>query len=64
MTLGYLDRAPPGGPTLDVMRQHPRKRDWVALMVSVDPNDLKHCTCATFQHCFMFIRTTIGPETA
>ena len=45
MTLGYLDRAPPGWFALDVMRQHPRKRDRVALMVSVDPNDLKHCTC-------------------
>jgi hypothetical protein len=45
MTLEYLDRSVPGWFALDVMRQKPRKRDWVALMVDVDPDDLKHCAC-------------------
>jgi hypothetical protein len=45
MTLEYLDRSAPGWFALDVMRQKPPKWDWVALMVDVDPDDLKHCTC-------------------
>jgi hypothetical protein len=43
----YLDRPPVGWFVLDVMRQGddpPRKRDWVALMVDVDPDDLSTCT--------------------
>jgi hypothetical protein len=27
------------------MREKPRKWDWVALMVDVDPADLKNCVC-------------------
>jgi hypothetical protein len=39
----YLDRPPSGWFPLDVMRATPRKWDWCALMVDVDPDDLKHC---------------------
>ena len=45
MTPEYLDRPAPGWFALDVMREKPRKWDWVALMVDVDPDDLKHCAC-------------------
>lgn len=41
----YLNRLAPGWFALDVMREEPRKWDWVALMVDVDPDDLKHCAC-------------------
>jgi len=36
----YLDRPPTGWFVLDVMRKEARKRDWVALMVDVDPDHL------------------------
>jgi hypothetical protein len=39
----YLDRPPSGWFPLDVMMATPRKWDWCALMVDVDPDDLKHC---------------------
>jgi hypothetical protein len=41
----YLDRLPPGWFALDVMRSEARKRDWVALLADVHPDDLKNCTC-------------------
>ena len=41
----YLDRPPAGWHALDVMKEHSRKRDWVALMVDVPPDDLKACAC-------------------
>lgn len=41
----YFDRPPLGWFALDVMRNEARKRDWVALMVDVHPDDLKTCTC-------------------
>ena len=41
----YLDRPPSGWFALDVMRKEARKWDWVALMVDVNPDDLKTCTC-------------------
>lgn len=42
----YLDRPPVGWFALDVARTgNGRKWDWVALMVDVDPDELKHCTC-------------------
>ena len=38
-----------GDPTewfvLDVLREKPPKWDWLALMVDVDPDDLKNCAC-------------------
>ena len=40
-----LDRRLAGWFVLDVMREKSRKWDWVALMVDVDPDDLKTCTC-------------------
>lgn len=47
----YLDR-PPAGEwfPLDVMpeNEHDRRsRSWIALMVDVEPDDLKHCYCKT-----------------
>jgi hypothetical protein len=41
----YLDRLPLGWFALDVMREKARKRDWVALLVDVDPDNLKACAC-------------------
>jgi hypothetical protein len=38
----YLDRLPPNLFVLDVMREKPRKQDWVALMIDVHPDELKH----------------------
>jgi hypothetical protein len=43
----YLDRPPTGWFALNVMRRNKRKWDWVALMVDVHPDDLKHCLCRT-----------------
>jgi hypothetical protein len=44
--LATLDRPPPGWFAVDVMRRNDtRKWDWVALMIDVDPDDLKSCTC-------------------
>ena len=43
----HLDSPPPGWFVLDVIPKEERGRvcDWVALMVDVDPDDLKTCTC-------------------
>ena len=41
----YLDRPPSDWFVLDVMRKEQRKWDWIALMVNVDPDDLKNCAC-------------------
>jgi hypothetical protein len=41
----YLDRPAPGWFVLDVMQCEARGKDWAALMVDVDPDDLKNCTC-------------------
>jgi hypothetical protein len=43
----YLDRPQTGWFALDVVRRDKRKWDWVALMVDVHPDDLKHCLCRT-----------------
>jgi hypothetical protein len=45
MTVEYLDQPPLGWFVLDVVRrdEHSRGRDWAALMVDVDPDDLKNC---------------------
>jgi hypothetical protein len=43
----HLEQPPADWFVLDVMRsdQNPRGRDWSALMISVDPDELKSCTC-------------------
>jgi hypothetical protein len=41
-----FDRPPAGWFALNVMRKGSRKWDWVAIMVDVDPDDLKYCFCA------------------
>jgi hypothetical protein len=41
----YLDQPPPGWFVLDVMKQKETERDWSALMIDVDPDDLANCTC-------------------
>jgi hypothetical protein len=41
----YLDRPPLGWFALDVMQKEGRSRDWVALIVDVHPDELKHCLC-------------------
>jgi hypothetical protein len=43
----YLDRPPTGWFVLDVRRREKRKGDWAALMISVHPDELKHCQCKT-----------------
>jgi len=44
----YLDRPPPGWFVLDVMRADSKgKWGWCALMIDVDPDELKHCLCKT-----------------
>ena len=46
LAIRYLDLPPVGWFALDVMKpENPRKWDWVALMVDVDPDDLKYCLC-------------------
>jgi len=43
-TIKYLDRPPAGWFPVEVMKtKNPRKWDWVALMVDVPLNELKHC---------------------
>jgi hypothetical protein len=41
----YLDRVPSGWFVLDVMRKGSREWEWVALIVDVHPDELKHCLC-------------------
>ena len=43
----YIDLPPAGWFPLDVMKAEKRKWDWVALMVDVHPDELKHCVCKT-----------------
>jgi hypothetical protein len=40
-----LERPPAGWFVLGVMRKVQRGRDWVALMIDVEPDDLKNCAC-------------------
>jgi hypothetical protein len=40
-----LEQPPAGWFVLDVMRGGGRGGDWSALMVDVDPEDLKNCAC-------------------
>ena len=46
------DRPPSGWFALDVMRKESRKWDWVALMVDVHPDELKHCL---FKTAFLYV---------
>jgi hypothetical protein len=43
--IATLDRPPAGWFALDVSRKRSRSWDWVALMVDVDPDELKYCAC-------------------
>jgi hypothetical protein len=52
-TIEYLDRPPTGWFVLDVMRSNSRKHDWVALMIDVHPDELKHCRCKI---AFLYVR--------
>ena len=45
MTIEYLDNPQPGWFVLDVVRATTRKWDWFALMVDVDPTELKKYQC-------------------
>lgn len=45
MTIEYLDKPPVGWFPLDVMPQDDNKREWTALMINVDPDELKVCIC-------------------
>ena len=47
-----LDRPSAGWFALDVMQKESRKWDWVALMVDVHPDELKHCLCKV---AFLFV---------
>ena len=40
-TVEYLDHAPAGWFVLDVLRKASRKRNWVALMIDMHPEDFK-----------------------
>jgi hypothetical protein len=41
----YLEQPPADWFVLDVMRVAGRGNDWSALMVDVDPDELKNCAC-------------------
>jgi hypothetical protein len=45
MTTEYLDRMEPGWFALDVMKAKARGRDWVALLIDIDPDELENCEC-------------------
>jgi hypothetical protein len=52
-----LDKPPAGWFPLNVMRASDgRKWDWVALMVDVHSEELKHCHCKT---AFLYVHRTI-----
>lgn len=42
----YFDRLEPGWFALEVMRRRDRSRDWVALMVDVDPDEFANTPTA------------------
>jgi hypothetical protein len=44
VAIQYLDAPPRGWFVLDIARAQSR-RSWVALMVDVPPDELKHCRC-------------------
>ncbi len=45
-TIEFLDQVPTDGWfALTICRAEARKRDWVALMVDVHPDELKNCVC-------------------
>jgi hypothetical protein len=48
MTATLLDRPPAGWFILDVMKAGGGRRwEWLALMIDVDRDELKHCLCKT-----------------
>jgi hypothetical protein len=44
VSLETLDRAPPGWFVVTLTRAKSRGWDWVALMVNVDPDEMKNCS--------------------
>jgi hypothetical protein len=44
-SIEYIDLPPAGWFVLDVMRKEARKWNWVALLISVHPGDLKTSAC-------------------
>ena len=45
-SIQYLDRMPEGWFMLDIMRaKRGPSWDWVALVIDIDPDELKHCRC-------------------
>ena len=61
----YLDEPPAGWFVLEVMRcdGNPRGRDWTALMIDVDPDELKPVP-AISRHCSMSTPRIIVPGSA
>ena len=45
LMLRHFDRPPPGWFVLDIARREERKWDWAALLVDVEPANLKYCHC-------------------
>lgn len=46
MVVQFADAPPAGWFILDVMRQDGHRYDWAALMIDVEPEDLKDCFCS------------------
>jgi hypothetical protein len=45
MSIETLDQPPTGWHALDVVPSSSDKWNWVALMIDVNPDELKHCLC-------------------
>jgi hypothetical protein len=45
MAVEYVDHLEPGWFVLDVMQAKAREQKWLALMIDVDPDELKNCIC-------------------
>jgi hypothetical protein len=52
--IDMVDRPPAGWFALNVMRKEKRKWHWVALMVDVSPDELKHSLCKI---AFLYVQT-------
>lgn len=51
-----VDRPPSGWFALSVMRKAPRKWDWVALMIDVDPNEYRPAEGRRARQCYVRVR--------
>jgi hypothetical protein len=61
--IDYLNEPPSGWFVLDITRrdENPRGRDWTALMVDVDPDELKNKTMSVIsRRGFMFTPTILA----